>query len=189
MASSADTRTRLLNETVRAIERNGFQNISMRDIASAAGLTTGSSYRQFGSKENLLIEAGYLVSEDFANRIFVESARHEDAFDELLHVGTSLLSLACTNPNLIDFLFYGPLYKQATKTSSQSKSPSMLDEMSRITVQAAEQYQHVKDPNFLFTQLWALIQGYSLLVSHNIVAYDEECISCTLRELLGEPRS
>lgn len=189
MAPSADTRARLLNETVRAIERNGFQNISMRDIASAAGLTTGSSYRQFGSKENLLIKAGYLVSEDIANRIFVESARHEDTFDELLHVGISLLSLACTNPNLIDFLFYGPLHKQAKNTGVESKPPALLDEMSRITAQAAEQYQNVKDSDFLLTQLWSLIQGYSLLVSHKIVEYDEACVSCTLRELLGEPRA
>ncbi len=51
-----DGRTGDLKATARAeFGRRGYESTTMRDIAAAAGLSTGTVYRSFGSKEELLM--------------------------------------------------------------------------------------------------------------------------------------
>lgn len=186
--SAADSERRLLAETVKAIERNGYMNISLRDIASSAGLTTGCLYRHFPDKEDLLVRAGYVVSEDLARRVVPEDGGGADAFDALLHVGVELLSLTRTDPNLVDFFFYGPLYAKAAKSGYGGTPPLFLSRIRAIVEQACLQYEHAGDPDLLLTQVWSFIQGYSLLVRHGTVAYDERSLVITLRDFLGARR-
>ncbi|WEV41339.1 TetR/AcrR family transcriptional regulator [Bifidobacterium sp. ESL0682] len=183
----SDSEQRLLTETVKAIEQHGYQNISLRSIASAAGLTTGSLYRHFSTKEDLLVQAGYVVSDNLAKSILSSDEEHTNAFDMLLHIGAELLSLTQTNPNLIDFFFYGPLYGKAAKAEYNGKPPAFLSKLSTIVAQACQQYPDSEDPNLLLTQVWAFIQGYSSLICHGVVAYDEQLLSVTLKKLLGVP--
>ncbi|WEV47665.1 TetR/AcrR family transcriptional regulator [Bifidobacterium sp. ESL0690] len=186
--SSTDSEQRLLMETVKAIEKHGYRNISLRDIASAAGLTTGSLYRHFSTKEDLLVRAGYLVSENLAKLVLADEEEHPNAFDKLLRIGIKLLSLTQSNPNLVDFFFYGPLYAKAAKEGYEDKPPMFLSKLNEIVAQACRQYPNAIDPNLLFTQVWSFIQGYSALVRHGIVAYDERSLRLTLQDFLGVSR-
>lgn len=183
--SAADSERRLLAETVKAIERHGYRNISLRDIASSAGLTTGALYRHFPAKEDLLVRAGYVVSADLAERILPHDTECEDAFDELLRIGSGLLSLTQDEPNLIDFFFYGPLYAKAVQESDGGESPAFLARIRAIIERASRQYENAEDPDLLFIQVWSFIQGYSSLVNHGVVEYDERSLSVTLHDFLG----
>ena len=53
---AADTRQRLIELAARLFVENGYAAVSMRDIASAARLTTGAVYGHFRSKGQLLVE-------------------------------------------------------------------------------------------------------------------------------------
>ena len=53
---SAGTRRRLLDLAARLFIDRGFHAVSMRDIASAAGVTKGAVYGHFRSKGQLLVE-------------------------------------------------------------------------------------------------------------------------------------
>lgn len=184
----SDSGRRLLAETVKAIKQHGYRKISLRDIASAAGLTTGALYRHFPAKEDLLIQAGYVVSADIAERILPDSPECENAFDELLHVGVGLLSLTQTEPNLVDFFFYGPLYAKAAKEDDGGKQPEFLSRIRAIIERASRQNENAADPDLLFIQVWSFIQGYSSLVSHGVVKYDERSLGITLHDFLGIKR-
>jgi AcrR family transcriptional regulator len=186
--SASDSERRLLSETVKAIERHGYTNISLRDIASSAGLTTGSLYRHFPDKEDLLVRVGYVVSEDLARRVIPEDGGCTDVFDALLHVGVELLSLTRTNPNLVDFFFYGPLYAKAAKSGYDGIPPVFLSQLRAIVEQASSQYVNAGDSDLLLIQVWSFIQGYSLLVRHGTVSYDEQSLRITLRDFLGARR-
>jgi TetR/AcrR family transcriptional regulator, transcriptional repressor for nem operon len=54
---AAENRERLLKEASRLFRERGIDGAGMDELAAAAGLTHGSLYSQFGSKERLAAEA------------------------------------------------------------------------------------------------------------------------------------
>lgn len=55
-AKGAETRRNLLNASLRLFARDGFQKTTMRAIARESGLSLGSAYHYFGSKDELAHE-------------------------------------------------------------------------------------------------------------------------------------
>lgn len=70
-AQAAENRARILAEAGRLFRERGVAGTGVDALAEAAGLTHGSLYSQFGSKEQLAIEA---LTEAFAQ----SGAKHED---------------------------------------------------------------------------------------------------------------
>lgn len=68
---SDNRRTQLLDAAARLLRLHGYHGTSMRDIAAAAGMLSGSIYYHFASKEELLVT----VYEEGVRRI----AEHVDA--------------------------------------------------------------------------------------------------------------
>ncbi len=54
---AAANRERILNEAARLFRERGLSGVGVDALTEAAGLTYGSLYSQFGSKENLAAEA------------------------------------------------------------------------------------------------------------------------------------
>jgi AcrR family transcriptional regulator len=54
-SDAAVTRTRIVDAALDLFAEQGFHGTSMREIASAAGLTGGSLYHHFDSKEDILL--------------------------------------------------------------------------------------------------------------------------------------
>jgi TetR/AcrR family transcriptional repressor of nem operon len=55
---AAENRARVVKVAARLYRERGFDGIGVADIMKAAGLTHGGFYGQFGSKEELMAEAG-----------------------------------------------------------------------------------------------------------------------------------
>jgi TetR/AcrR family transcriptional repressor of nem operon len=60
---AADNRARILTETARMIRESGIGGVGVDALTKAAGLTHGSLYSQFGSKDRLVAEALTLAME------------------------------------------------------------------------------------------------------------------------------
>ena len=52
---AGDERSRLMDAALHVMRRNGFQGASVQDILDYAGLSTRAFYRQFRSKDDLLL--------------------------------------------------------------------------------------------------------------------------------------
>ena len=62
-----DDRVAHLRAVARAeFGRRGFEITTMRDVAKAAGMSTGTVYRMFGSKDDLLVDIMAAYSENVA---------------------------------------------------------------------------------------------------------------------------
>lgn len=56
-SKGSDTRTRILESTVRALEESGGQGVRMGDIAKATGISRQAVYLHFTSRTDLLVAA------------------------------------------------------------------------------------------------------------------------------------
>src|SRR3954454_9781210 len=69
---AAENRERILTEASRLFREHGLSGVGVDALTDAAGLTHGSLYSQFGSKERLAAEA-------FSHGLTTSSARMSDA--------------------------------------------------------------------------------------------------------------
>jgi AcrR family transcriptional regulator len=69
------TRDALIEATIAQFADRGFANVTVQDIARAAGVTTGAMQHHFGSKDDLLLAA--------ADRIFFQIASPDSVDREL----------------------------------------------------------------------------------------------------------
>ena len=60
---------RIVETAVELAEQGGFEAVRLRDVASHAGVAMGTLYRRFRSKEDLLIAALELETQDLERRI------------------------------------------------------------------------------------------------------------------------
>ena len=99
---AAENRERILKEASRLIRERGISGTGVDALTEAAGMTHGSLYSQFGSKERLVEDAvayaiaakGQEIPEEFAVSDYVSgylSPRHRDAPGS----GCPLAALCC----------------------------------------------------------------------------------------------
>ena len=85
------TRTRLVEERARRIvetavelaEKGGFEAVRLRDVASHAEVALGTLYRRFRSKEDVLIAAFELETEELERRVAQRPPRGEDPIERV----------------------------------------------------------------------------------------------------------
>ena len=63
--ANRNTRLRIIRATVRLLGEKKLSDISVTDIVEAAGVARASYYRNFDSKEGVLMEAGRMIIDDF----------------------------------------------------------------------------------------------------------------------------
>jgi TetR/AcrR family transcriptional repressor of nem operon len=85
MAEPENSRTRLLAATVDLVRANGYAATRVEEICAAAGVTKGSFFHHFESKEALAIAAAGFWNER-ASRLFSQAPylKKRDAIDRLL---------------------------------------------------------------------------------------------------------
>jgi TetR/AcrR family transcriptional regulator, transcriptional repressor for nem operon len=83
--STDNSRTRLLAATVDLVRANGYAATRVEDVCAAAGVTKGSFFHHFESKEDLAIAAAGFWN-DRASRLFAQAPYLEqpEALDRLL---------------------------------------------------------------------------------------------------------
>ena len=84
-------RALLLSEATRLLEKEGYEKLTMRSVASACGLGVGTAYNYFSSKDMLI--ASFMLS-DWLNVLEKMNACQEKGVDKV----------KCIYENLLDFI-------------------------------------------------------------------------------------
>ena len=94
MASNAATVARILNGALLALARRGVDKLSMSDVCTEAGISRGTLYRYFASKEELLAAIGGHVRDGLRQQLELAveerpdlDARVEVVIDTIVHYG------------------------------------------------------------------------------------------------------
>jgi len=87
---SRRTHKRIYEAGTRVLEQQGQSALTVANVASAAGVSTGSVYRRFGSKEQLLTVIQHEFVEDFkaemGRRLASERSRSAASLDEIVGI-------------------------------------------------------------------------------------------------------
>ncbi len=75
---AAENRQTVINVASRLFRERGFDGIGLKDLMEGAGLTQGAFYKQFGSKEDLAVEASRRALESASGRWSDAAAQNPD---------------------------------------------------------------------------------------------------------------
>jgi TetR/AcrR family transcriptional regulator, transcriptional repressor for nem operon len=75
---AAENRQAVINVASRLFRERGFDGIGLKDLMEGAGLTQGAFYKQFGSKEDLAVEASRRALESASGRWSDAAAQNPD---------------------------------------------------------------------------------------------------------------
>ena len=78
-----DTRIQLLEATIDTVVKHGFEDCSMRKVASAAKLSVSNAYYYFENKEDMLIQAYYYVDKEIDSIFSIASLNIDDLTNNL----------------------------------------------------------------------------------------------------------
>ncbi|MDK9709382.1 MAG: TetR/AcrR family transcriptional regulator [Desulforhopalus sp.] len=106
--SNIDKRTAILKAAMDLIAENGFHGSPTAMIATKAGVGTGTIYRYFADKDQLIKEVFHDI-ETRLNKVLMEDYPTDQSIRQRLdHYYTSLISFFISNP--LEFKFLGQFY-------------------------------------------------------------------------------
>jgi AcrR family transcriptional regulator len=82
-ASGEETRRRILNAAIRCVAEGGYSQATIREIARAADVTSGSLYNYFSTKRELLKATAQSIEELTLPRLRAAAQRETDVVDRL----------------------------------------------------------------------------------------------------------
>jgi AcrR family transcriptional regulator len=116
-------RERLLREARARFVARGYADVTMQEIAEAAGVTKAAAYYHFGDKERLFIEVVQEEVQRICQGMTAEMERHSTLRDQLESVAFFLLE-----SGNIDF---GRLMKDSERYVSEERRRALMDETPR----------------------------------------------------------
>ncbi|OSC38818.1 TetR/AcrR family transcriptional regulator [Mycobacterium decipiens] len=103
-ASGEETRRRIIVATMRCVAEVGYSHATIREIARAAEMTSGSLYHYFPNKSELLKATGEEIEEIVLPRLRAAAALSDDPIDRLGKVLEASKQLKYDYPYLAAFL-------------------------------------------------------------------------------------
>jgi AcrR family transcriptional regulator len=103
-ASGEQTRRRILAAAMRCVAEVGYSQASIREIARAADMTSGSLYHYFPNKAELLRATGEEIEDVVLPRLQAAAARSDNVADRLEAVLDESIQLMHDYPYLAAFL-------------------------------------------------------------------------------------
>ncbi len=82
MKLGVNTKEKILSVAEKLFMENDHEEVSVRRICAAAGVSNGSFYHHIGSKENL-IKMIYYSSDEMGIKIFLQKSKNKDTFEKI----------------------------------------------------------------------------------------------------------
>lgn len=103
-ADSQQTRRRIITAAMRCVAEVGYSQATIREIALAAGMTSGSLYHYFPTKSELLTATSEEIETIASPRLRAAAARHDHVTDRIDAVLDESARLGRDHPYLTGFL-------------------------------------------------------------------------------------
>lgn len=180
-------KNKIIDITINEINKNGYENISLRKITEELDITTGTFYKRFKDKNDLFLNTAEHISSDMFENIYSKIKDYEiDPKRSLINLGIEVIKLFNNKKNLTEFLFFNSNVLSAYTNKNLGKRFKLLNITKKIIYKCINDDTKV---DYIFIQLWSFIQGYGHLISNKVCALDISMIENTLNKLIGSDKN
>jgi AcrR family transcriptional regulator len=108
MTANNDTLSRILDGTLLALARRGVRKLSMRDVGTQAGISRGTLYRYFNSKEELLDAIAVHVEKGLLDQLVKAVERRPELEVRVQVVVEAMAYFSRTHPEAVQVIAVEP---------------------------------------------------------------------------------
>jgi AcrR family transcriptional regulator len=191
-----DLRTAVLDAARMLLVREGYRDLSMRDVAGAVGCSVSSIYLYFAGKDELvhtLMDEGF---ERWYRRMTEISEGEETAAQKLERVSREYIEFGLENREFYEimYMFHSDRLARYPKELFRRARRNIDLMASLVTAYAPDAVPTPNDARVAATALWATLHGVvSTIISDRLdrridqASYVEGAIRFALRGLLAAP--
>lgn len=183
--NTAELRENLIQTGMEAIKNQGLEQLSLRTVATACGVTHGSPYKHFGNKDGYLKVVLARLTQLFYEEVTKDLDKSLSARYQLLQMGQAFVLFAQTNPHIFEALFIKFPFKYMEVTPETILTNVDLPGFSHfkvLVVRLIEEEKLMGREIDVLIHLWSFILGLSILSMGQI---GESFSPRTIQETIG----
>ncbi|MCB0653450.1 MAG: TetR/AcrR family transcriptional regulator [Saprospiraceae bacterium] len=182
----------ILEKAKDILLKEGWQQLSIRNIATAIEYSPATIYLYFEGKDEIvyqLMEMGFLRMQEYFEPVYKET----HPVERIRKSGLAFLDFALSNPEWFELLFNTPEHLCDIDKYVEDSSPGfrLFDGLLQACEEAiAQKYTHITDAKILAMILWSTVQGLVTLIrsghlEHLIEREEQELIGQTMDTFMG----
>ncbi len=196
LKGKSERRAQIVEVALRCFARSGYANTTMDEIAAEAGVSKGTLYWYFESKDDLLMAALTSMLEDLGEKAFAATAACKTVADKIRALASTLATLSIEAPwffNLfVEFWVQTPRREEVNRLWAEmlGRYVESIAEVVEEGIQRGE-FRPVDARRLA----WALMAAYdglavyiSVLPDLNMEQISETFVEALLQGLLTNPR-
>jgi AcrR family transcriptional regulator len=162
-------REAILTTSLKLIEKSGIDQLSIREVAKATGVTHQAPYRHFKDREELLAA----LAQDGFEKLYIDMSKFVegiiDPMDRAIKIGEGYFQWATSNKEHFRLMFNRNVPDYDTSVGLKAASAKILELVLSVVAenQAAGNIRKVDDTRLVARQFWAAVHGVSLLFIDN----------------------
>ena len=181
-----DLRAALIRAGLALLEERDADNLGLREVARAVGVSAASVYRHFPNKESLLqaLAAEGLSRLGEAQRAASDIAGGGSA--GFAATGKAYVAFALANPALFRLIFSSPVLESAGVLSEKEDGASLLLIENAALVAGSANAEEARK---FATQSWALVHGLAVLILDKRLPNDPNLVANVIDKAVSQMRS
>ena len=164
--NTAELRENLIQTGMEAIKNQGLEQLSLRTVATACGVTHGSPYKHFGNKDGYLKVVLARLTQLFYEEVTKDLDKGLSARHQLLQMGQAFVLFAQTNPHIFEALFIKFPFKYMEATPETIRTNVDLpgfNHFKNLVVLLIQEENLIGKEIDVLIHLWSFILGLSIL--------------------------
>ena len=186
--NTAQLKEQLIQTGIDEIGKHGIEQLSLRTVAKACGVTHGSPYRHFESKEGylkvVLTQLSLFLNQEINENIDATGS----ARDQLTQLGLNFIIFAKTYPHFFEALFIKFPFKYMKGTQDTILLESDLpgfDKFKELVLKLREEENFSNSEAESLFHFWSFITGLAVLTNSPIGQdLDPQAIQSTIEHML-----
>ncbi|WP_049507829.1 TetR/AcrR family transcriptional regulator [Streptococcus anginosus] len=186
--NTAELKERLIQTGIKEIEDHGIDQLSLRTVAKSCGVTHGTPYRHFESKENYLKVVLKRLSVYLNQEIQKEIDWKASARNQLAQMGFNFIIFAKAYPYFFEALFIKFPFKYIKVTQDTISLDSDLPGFAafkRIVLELRKDEGFTNSEAEILFHFWSFISGLAVLANSPIGRdLDNKAIQTNIEHML-----
>ena len=186
--NTAQLKEQLIQTGIDEIGKHGIEQLSLRTVAKACGVTHGTPYRHFESKEGylkvVLTQLSLFLNQEINEKIDATGS----ARDQLTQLGLNFIIFAKTYPHFFEALFIKFPFKYmkvAQDTILLESDLPGFDKFKELVLKLREEENFSNSEAESLFHFWSFITGLAVLANSPIGQdLDPQAIQSTIEHML-----
>jgi AcrR family transcriptional regulator len=168
-----DLKNALIKAGIEILAREGIAALSLRKVASKAGVSHAAPYAHFADKQELIAAIGTEGIRKIFERIDKATAPYEgDPQRQLLEAGWAYISFALDDPDHFKISLSGTVEQQKGYPALMQASNEGFGSILRIAEECQRQgILQDGPPDAIAVSVWSLVHGLAMLVVEGQVSH------------------